>query len=111
MPRGFTLLEVLLATVVITVGVVALLSALTTSAALVGQGRHATLAALTLASRLDLLRAEVEAARPECRAPAGGTRNAAPALLESWSARLAGGTVELVVAFGPDTVITRVACP
>jgi prepilin-type N-terminal cleavage/methylation domain-containing protein len=110
MPRGFTLLEVLIATVVITVGVLALLSAFTTSSALIGQGRRASLAALHLASRLDQLRAEVEAARPDCRAPAPGSRIHGPALQESWSARAAGGVVELVAAFGADTAVSRVSC-
>lgn len=110
MRRGFTLLEVLLATVVITVGVLALLSAFTTSAALVGQGRRASLAALHLASRLDQLRAEVEAARPGCRAPAAGSRAHGPTLQESWSAGVTGGVVEVVAAFGADTAVTRVSC-
>ena len=108
---GFSLLEVMLATIVVTVGLLALASTLGLSATLAGQGRAQGRAAMLLQSRADLLRQEVLAARPACTAPRSGSRSPAPGVVERWSASEARGVIEFVIQIGFDSLITRMACP
>lgn len=107
---GFTLLEVLIATIVVTVGLLGFASIIGLSATLAGQGRAQSRAALLLQSRADLLRQEVTAGRPACTAPSAGSRWHAPGVVESWSASETGGVIELIIRVGADTLVTRVAC-
>ena len=107
---GFTLLEVMIATIVVTVGLLALASALGLSATLAGHGRAQGRAAMLLQSRADLLRQEVLAARPACAAPGAGSRSSAPGVVERWSASEAGGVIEFVIQVGSDSLVTRMAC-
>jgi prepilin-type N-terminal cleavage/methylation domain-containing protein len=109
-PRGFTLLEVLIATIVITVGLLGLASTIGLSATLAGHGRAQSRAALLLQSRADVLRQEIADGRPACTPPAVGSRWHSPGVVESWSASQAGGVIELVIRVGSDTLVTRVAC-
>jgi prepilin-type N-terminal cleavage/methylation domain-containing protein len=119
-PRsGFTLVEVLVAVVITTLGIGALLGTLTASAALAGDGRRMGLAAVLLASRADELRARVAAAGPGCSAPAAGSAPAAEGIVEAWSASVRGNVVDLVLEARyrrhgrpvADTLLTAVSCP
>jgi len=117
-PRsGFTLLEVLVALIVITVAVLGLAGTLGPIAALAGEGRARGRAALALESRLDRLRAELWSA-PGCVPPATGTALNPDGVREAWSARLVGGLIELRLAAiisgrdaVPDSLLTRIPCP
>jgi prepilin-type N-terminal cleavage/methylation domain-containing protein len=109
--NGFTLLEVLIATIVVTVGLLGLASAIGLSASLAGHGRSQGRAALLLQSRADLLRQEVLAAGPGCAVPAAGFRAHAPSVIERWSASASGGIVEFVIQVEADSLGTRMACP
>lgn len=108
---GFSLLEVLIAVIVVTVGLLGLVSTIGLSATLAGHGRAQTGAALLLQSRADLLRQEVNAARPGCTTPSAGTRSRALGVVENWSASESGGVIEFVIHVGADTLVTRMACP
>jgi Tfp pilus assembly protein PilV len=119
-PRcGFTLFEVLVAAIITTVGIGALLGTLTASASLAGEGRRMGLAAALLASRADELRAQVAAAAPGCSAPASGNSAAVEGIVESWSAAVRGNVVDLVLEARyrrsgrsvADTLVTAVTCP
>lgn len=110
-PRGFTLLEVLIATVVVTVGLLALAGTLGLSAALAGRGRAQGQAAILLQSRADQLRQQVGSMGPLCLAPPSGSRELAPGRLESWTASVTDRVVELVISVGEDTLVTRMGCP
>lgn len=108
---GFTLLEVLVALVVITVGLLGLLGTLGPIAALAGQGRAHGRAAQILASRADLLRAQVMAGAPACNAPVGGTQVHPEGVAESWTVSPLPGAIQVQVVAGTDTLLTRFACP
>jgi hypothetical protein len=119
-PRsGFSLFEVLVAVVITTLGIGALLGTLTASAALAGDGRRMGRAAALLASRADELRAQVAAAAPGCSAPASGSAPAAEGITESWNATVRGSVVDLVLEAryrrrgrpAADTLMTAVPCP
>src|ERR1051326_5857543 len=71
-PPGFTLLEVLLALLIITIGLLGLAGTLGPVSALAGEGRIHGRIALIAASRLDLLRAGQLAGAPACAVPAAG---------------------------------------
>ncbi len=118
MRSGFTLLEVLVAFVLVSVGLIGLAGTLSPLAALAGEGRLRERAALVLAARIDRLRAELARAAPGCSAPAGGSLQHEDGVLESWSAEVAGGmvTLEIIASHGgkhpfADSVGTRLPCP
>ncbi|MGQ0701509.1 MAG: type IV pilus modification PilV family protein [Gemmatimonadales bacterium] len=113
---GFTLLEVLLAVLIITGGVLGFLGALGAIARLAAEGRERSRIVLVLEARLDRLRAELWATG--CGLPGAGTLRWPDGVSESWEARAGVGTVEFLVTASipgrrraPDSVLTRVACP
>ena len=119
-PRsGFTLVEVLVAVIITTVGIGALLGTLTASAALAGDGRRMGRAATLLASRADELRAQISAAAPGCSAPSSGSSAGVEGIVEAWSAVVRGNVVDLVLEaryrrrgrLVADTLVTAVSCP
>ena len=115
---GFTLFEVLLALLVITLGALGLAGTLGPVAELAGKGRAQERVALVLESRLDVLRVALLRGAPLCAAPPAGTQRHADGVLESWSARAGAGVIELRIEAGTsgkypsaDTLITRLSCP
>ena len=116
---GFTLFEVLIAVIITTIGIGALLGTLTASASLAGDGRRMGRAAALLASRGDELRAQIAAAAPGCSAPASGSSAGVEGIVEAWSAVVRGNVVDLVLEARyrrrgrpvADTVVTAVSCP
>jgi prepilin-type N-terminal cleavage/methylation domain-containing protein len=118
-PPGFTLLEVLLAVVVITVGLLGLAATLGPAAALAGEGRIRGRIALVFGSRIDRLRAGVLAGGPGCAAPSGGALAHSDGVVEQWSASARDGVIEVEITAGvpgsrrgiADTVRTAMPCP
>ena len=108
---GFTLLEVLVALSVITVGLIGLAGTLGPVTRLVGEGRARGRAAQALASRADLLRAQMESGAPACLAPGAGSMRHPDGVQESWTSTLLGSTVQVQIVAGTDTLVTRFACP
>jgi prepilin-type N-terminal cleavage/methylation domain-containing protein len=108
---GFTLLEVLVALCVITVGLIGLMGTLGPIARLAGQGRAHGRAAEAMLSRLDLLRAETLAGAPACLAPGAGTVMHPDGVTEAWSASVVGPLVQIQIVVGSDSLITRLPCP
>jgi len=116
---GFTLLEVLIALLLVTVGVLGLAGTLGPIATMAGEGRMHDRVALALASRADSLRATLRAGAPACVTPAAGVQRHADGLLERWSALDLGGVIEVrIEAVVPalrhtasDTLVTRLPCP
>jgi prepilin-type N-terminal cleavage/methylation domain-containing protein len=116
---GFTLLEVLLAVVVITVGLLGLAATLGPAARLAGEGKARGRIALVFASRIDLLRAGLLAGAPACSVPPGGTLRHPDGVVEEWTARERDGVIDVEVMAGvpgsrrgiADTVRTGVPCP
>jgi prepilin-type N-terminal cleavage/methylation domain-containing protein len=116
---GFSLLEVLMALLVITVALLGMAGTLGPVARLAGEGRARGRAAQMLASRLDRLRAELLAAAPACAAPASGSAWHPNGFYESWSSGALAGRVEVsIITLTPrpggavaDTIRTRLACP
>ncbi|HEV8356780.1 MAG TPA: prepilin-type N-terminal cleavage/methylation domain-containing protein [Gemmatimonadales bacterium] len=118
-PPGFTLLEVLLAFLVLTVGLLGLAGTLGPAARLAGEGRIRGRIGLIAASRIDLIRAGLLAASPACSPPAAGSLRHAGGIVEQWAASVRDSLVivEIVALpprsprMRPDTVVTRLRCP
>ena len=118
-PPGFTLLEVLLAVVVITVGLLGLATTLGPAAALAGEGRIRGRIALVFGSRIDRLRAGLLAGGSGCAAPPGGALAHSDGVVEQWSASARDGVIEVEITAGvpgsrrgiADTVRTTMPCP
>src|ERR1051326_4607283 len=118
-PPGFTLLEVLLALLIITIGLLGLAGTLGPVSALAGEGRIHGRIALIAASRLDLLRAGQLAGAPACAGPAAGGAVPADGGVEGWARPAGDGFIEVEVQAGlpggrrgsVDTIRTRLSCP
>ncbi len=117
---GVTVAEVLVAVVVLTVGVLALVGTWARTSRMIGLGRHSTVAALAASSRIEWLRQAALASTPPCSGP--GWRNGAAAgawTSERWDILDTAGAarrVRVVVSHrtpaGPiaDTVVSAVWC-
>ncbi|HSE52652.1 MAG TPA: prepilin-type N-terminal cleavage/methylation domain-containing protein [Gemmatimonadales bacterium] len=116
---GFTLLEVLLALLVLTAGLLGFAGTLGPMSALAGQGRLRSRAAVMLASRVSRLRSELQSGAPGCVLPPAGTAVHPSGLDESWASSLSANIVELrIIArirlpgrIEAETLITRFPCP
>jgi prepilin-type N-terminal cleavage/methylation domain-containing protein len=116
---GFTLLEVLLATLVLTTGLLGFAGTLGPISALAGRGRIQGRVAQVLASRISRLRTELLAGAPGCVLPAPGSALHPGGLAESWDSSLSANIVELSIVtrirlprgIVAETLITRLPCP
>ena len=118
-PAGFTLLEVLLALLVLTTGLLGFAGTMGPISALAGQGRTHGRAAVVLVSRVSRLRTELLAGAPACVLPAPGSALHPSGLDESWDSSLSANIVEIrIVAqfrlprgIQAETLSTRFPCP
>ena len=116
---GFSLLEVLIALVVISVGLLGFAGTLGPAATLAGQGKHQTRMALIAESRIHRFRIALGAAGSGCVLPPNGTERHGSGVREAWTAVRADSVVELSIVLdlpgsrsgAPDTVVTRMPCP
>ena len=118
MKSGFTLLEVMVAFLLVSIGLIGLAGTLGPVTALATEGRLRERAALVLESRIDRWRADMLRFAPACTALPAGSLQHADGVLESWDTGVAGGTAELTVIAShggkhpfADTVTTRMPCP
>jgi prepilin-type N-terminal cleavage/methylation domain-containing protein len=117
---GFTLIEVMIAVVILSVGIIALVGSSSLVTRMIGQGKRSSAAVQVAASRLEKLRGVSRSTSPLCQDPAfasGGpitTRGVA----ESWVVPATGTsrTVLAIVTYSrvggtvTDTLLTVVRC-
>ena len=116
---GFTLLEVLVAILVVTLGLLGFTGSLRAVASLSAEGKARGRAALQLTSRLSRLRSELLASAPVCLAPVPGSAHSPAGIDESWIATLVDSLVEVRITVAiprstgsiTDTLFTRMPCP
>ncbi len=82
---GFTLVEVLVAVVVLGVGVVALVGSSGMSSRMIGRGKSETRAAQTASRKLDSLRVRAYSTTPRCTALANGGPDVSNNVTSSWT--------------------------
>jgi prepilin-type N-terminal cleavage/methylation domain-containing protein len=116
---GFTLLEVLMAILVVSVGLLGFIGTLRRVASLAAEGRARGRAAIQLTSRVSRLRSEVLGGAPGCVVPVAGSALSGSGISESWTATLANRLVDVQITASiprargviADTLVTRIPCP
>ena len=117
--QGFTLIEVMLAVVMLTVGVMALASGSASVSRMIGRGRTDTMAADVLTSRADQLRRIAASTTPPCTALGNGNATT-QGITEQWTLLGAAGgvsrQVRLIVSYRSvrraraDTTVITLYC-
>lgn len=117
---GFTIVEVLVAVVVLSVGVIALMGSTAMTTRMIGQGRRTTMAMEVASRRLETLRAAANATTPPCTggAFASGGPITTDGVTETWIVPNAGTArpVSTIVTYAraggtyTDTLQTIIRC-
>ena len=117
---GLTVAEALVAVVVLTVGVLALVGSSAQVSRMIARGRHATVAAMVAAARVERLRQIARSTSPPCTSSEWRSDSAAQVgVTESWHILDAAGIVrrlQVVVrhrtptGVATDTVVTAFLC-
>jgi prepilin-type N-terminal cleavage/methylation domain-containing protein len=118
--RGFTLVEVLLAVVLLSVGILALVGSSTMVTRMIGWGRESTLVGQRSVSRFDRLRQAAYGTNPPCTSAsfASGSQSAYQGVSETWTVPTTGNSrlVTLILSYRTpgrakaDTVKTYFLC-
>jgi len=116
---GFTLLEVLMAILIVSVGLLGFTDTLRRVASLAAEGKARGRAAIQLTSRVSRLRSEVLAGAPGCVLPVAGSARSGSGISESWTTTLVDRLVEVQITVSiprsrgliADTLVTRIPCP
>jgi prepilin-type N-terminal cleavage/methylation domain-containing protein len=118
--RGFTLAEVLVAVMILSVGLLAIAASSGSVYRMLGHGKLSTEVAHIASSRLELLRREANRTTPRCTSAGmvGGVDTVEPGVVASWTITSLGQsrTVHIVVTtpagHGPagDTIVTVLDC-
>lgn len=103
---GVTLVEVLIAVIVLGVGIVALAGSSSLVTRMIGRGKAETRAALAASSRIEMLRSAAASTIPPCTAPGFASGETAPddRGSESWEVPSRGAVRRVKVAVSYQTV-------
>jgi Tfp pilus assembly protein PilV len=115
---GFTVVEVILAVVVLVVGVLAVVGSLAMSTRMIGRGFHDTAAAQAAASRMEWLRRLARFSPPCTDARFANGSNDSGSVSEAWRVAPAGAVRRVAVAIqyrvahgtARDSIVTLVLC-
>jgi prepilin-type N-terminal cleavage/methylation domain-containing protein len=115
--RGFTLVEVIIAIVILSVGVLGMVGTAGLVSRMVGQGKRNTQAGVVAQQRMEILRQTALSTTPHCTALAGGTATTNN-VTETWTVTGTGRSrrLQIIVRYAKpggqlvDTVSTVVLC-
>lgn len=117
---GFTLIEVMVAIVILTVGLLALASSTANVTRMIGHGKWATVASQVASQRLESVRRLAYSTSPACTSSAfiGGTATFGYGISETWNISGSGNSRQVQVAVTypsqgrstTDTVTTILRC-
>lgn len=115
--RGFTLIEIIVAIVILSVGVLGMVGSAGLVSRMIGQGKRNTRAGVVALQRMEVLRQTALSTSPHCTALAGGTATT-NAVNETWTVSGAGRSrrLRIIVRYQTtrgtlaDTVNTVVLC-
>jgi prepilin-type N-terminal cleavage/methylation domain-containing protein len=116
--QGFTVIEVLVAVVVLAVGIVALVGSSASSTRMIGRGRTSTRAVQAATQRMEILRATAYRTTPDCTALANGSDSASTGVVTTWTITGTGTprTVRVISRYRvpgrvkADTITTQIRC-
>jgi len=112
---GFSLIEVLVAIVILSIGLLALAQTSGTVSRMIGRGKQDTAASLVAQRRLETLRQTAASTTPKCTSLAGGSASGANGSTESWTVAVSGSgdsrdvavTVDYRIGRGTRTVVIQ----
>jgi prepilin-type N-terminal cleavage/methylation domain-containing protein len=115
---GFTIIEVLIAIVVLAIGIIALVGSSASSTRMIGRGRSATRAVQAATERMEILRADAYRTTPDCTALANGSDSASTGVVTTWTITGAGTlrVVQVISSYRvpgrrkADTLTTQIRC-
>jgi len=115
---GFTIVEVVVAMLIMTTGLLAIAAGSGSVFRMLGSGRRSTLAATIAQARLETLRRDANRTSPRCSALTAGTATPSPGITERWLITTSGSTrtlTEIVTERTPrgtstDTVLAIIEC-
>ena len=118
--QGFTIIEVLVAVLVLTVGVTALVGSAGMVTRMIGRGKRTTEATQRAERRLEILRQTALSATPQCTGLTGGTATSA-GITETWTVTTPVSpaqtrVLQVIVSYprirgnSVDTLITSIRC-
>ena len=115
--RGFSLIEIMIAIVILSVGVLGMVGTSALVSRMVGQGRRNTQASTVADQRMDLLRQTAMSTSPHCTALASGSATTG-IVSETWTVTGAGRSRHVQIVFRyrgnrstlADTVNTVIFC-
>jgi prepilin-type N-terminal cleavage/methylation domain-containing protein len=115
---GFTMIEVMVAIVILSIGLLALGGATANVSKMAGYGKWATAASQVATRRLETIRQVANSTTPACTSLASGGPVVTSGVTEQWRVSGSGGTraVVLVVTYPraqttvSDTIVTLVRC-
>jgi len=116
--QGFTIIEVLVAIVVLAIGIIALVGSSASSTRMIGRGRSATRTVQAATARMEILRADAYRTTPDCTALANGSDSASTGVVTTWTITGAGTprTVRVISRYRvpgrlkADTLTTQIRC-
>lgn len=117
---GFTLIEVMVAIVILSVGLLAMASATANVTRMIGHGKWATVASQVAVQRLENVRRVAYSTSPACTSSAliGGSATLGSGVSETWSITGSGNTRQVLVTVTypgagrstTDTITTILRC-
>lgn len=96
--RGFSIVEVLVAIIILTIGLLALAQTSGAVSTMIGRGRQDTQASVAVQRVLEDLRQQAASTSPKCTSLAGGTRGGpAPGMTLTWTVTGSGESRQVAV--------------
>jgi prepilin-type N-terminal cleavage/methylation domain-containing protein len=95
--RGFTIIEILVAITILSVGLLSLAAGSGAVYRMLGQGKRATRAGAMALGRMEILRRTANSTNPRCTSLASGTASYAGSVSESWTVSGSGNLRSVTV--------------
>lgn len=99
--RGFTLVEVMIAVVILSIGLLAVASGSALTFRMLGQGKRTTRVSTVMVQQMETLRRQANATNPRCTGLAAGTATPLPGYTSTWTITTVGTTrqIQLIVQY------------